>query len=62
LKRPPAPRVVGIAGPSCSWPQGHPGDKDFRFCGRRPLPGKPYCPEHAKLAYVKPKVEKSNAA
>ncbi len=62
LKRPPAPRVVGMTGPTCSWPNGHPGDKDFHFCGKRPLPGKPYCAEHAALAYVKPKVEKSNAA
>ena len=60
LKRPPAPRVT-VAGPSCSWPTGHPGDKSFHFCGKRPLAGKPYCAEHAALAYVKPK-EKSNAA
>ena len=31
LKRPPAPRVVGIIGPTCSWPHGHPGEKDFHF-------------------------------
>jgi GcrA cell cycle regulator len=61
LKRPPAPRVTTAQGPACSWPEGHPGDKTFRFCGKRPLPGKPYCAEHAELAYVKPK-EKSNAA
>jgi len=61
LKRPPAPRVVGPMGPSCSWPLGHPGEKGFHFCGVRPLPGKPYCAEHAAKAYVKPK-EKSNAA
>jgi GcrA cell cycle regulator len=61
LKRPPAPRVAIATGPACSWPEGHPGDKGFRFCGKRPLPGKPYCAEHAQLAYVKPK-EKSNAA
>jgi GcrA cell cycle regulator len=62
LKRPPVRRVVGITAPACSWPTGHPGERDFRFCGKRPLPGKPYCAEHAELAYVKPKVEKSNAA
>lgn len=61
LKRPPAPRVASIAGPSCSWPTGHPGEKEFHFCGKRPMSGKPYCTEHAALAYVKPK-EKSNAA
>jgi GcrA cell cycle regulator len=62
LKRPPAPRVVGITGPTCSWPHGHPGEKDFHFCGKRPVPGKSYCAEHAQLAYVKPKEQKSNAA
>jgi GcrA cell cycle regulator len=61
LKRPPAPRIVAPAGPACSWPHGHPSDKGFHFCGQRPLAGKPYCAEHAALAYVRPK-EKSNAA
>jgi GcrA cell cycle regulator len=61
LKRPPAPRLTSQPGPSCSWPTGHPGEKSFRFCGKRPVAGKPYCAEHAELAYVKPK-DKSNAA
>jgi len=55
LKRPPVRRVVGIVAPSCTWPLGHPGDSGFRFCGKRPLPGKPYCSEHAAMAYVRPK-------
>src|ERR1700722_8507945 len=56
LKRPPVRgKVTGMHPPVCSWPQGHPGDKDFRFCGQRPLPGKPYCAEHAQMAYVRPK-------
>lgn len=62
LKRPPRPKYAGLPGPSCSWPQGHPGEKGFRFCGERPLPGKPYCAEHAALAYVRPRREASNAA
>jgi GcrA cell cycle regulator len=61
LKRPPAPKGVP-AGPSCSWPLGHPGEKGFRFCGAPPLPGKPYCADHAALAYVRPKTQGSNAA
>src|ERR1700747_1127861 len=61
LKRPRAPRVAPALGPACSWPEGHPGERGFRFCGKRPLPGKPYCAEHSQVAYVKPK-EKSNAA
>jgi len=55
LKRPPTRRVVGVTAPSCSWPQGHPGEQGFRFCGKKPMPGKPYCAEHAALAYVRPK-------
>ena len=38
---------------SCCWPLGDPGTKQFRFCGGEPIPGKPYCVEHAQLAYVK---------
>ncbi len=40
-------------GPSCCWPLGDPGTPGFHFCGATPLPGKPYCAEHAQIAYVK---------
>lgn len=40
-------------GPSCQWPHGDPGTPGFHFCGATPLPGKPYCVEHAAVAYVK---------
>lgn len=40
-------------GPTCQWPHGDPGTPDFHFCGATPLPGKPYCAEHAAIAYVK---------
>jgi GcrA cell cycle regulator len=43
------------AGSSCLWPFGHPGQNGFRFCGAEPLPGKPYCAEHAARAYIRPK-------
>ena len=35
----------------CKWPIGHPGDKDFYFCGKEVIPGKPYCGEHCLVAY-----------
>ena len=35
----------------CKWPIGHPGDKDFYFCGKPTIPGKPYCGEHCLIAY-----------
>ena len=38
---------------SCCWPLGDPGTKQFHFCGSEPIQGKPYCVEHAQLAYVK---------
>lgn len=37
----------------CQWPIGEPGKKDFRFCDDASIPGKSYCEEHVKLAYVK---------
>ena len=59
---PPVRNVFDFNGPSCMWPFGHPGDEDFHFCGDRPLPGKPYCANHAAVAYIRPKDNKSNAA
>jgi GcrA cell cycle regulator len=52
---------TGPTGPGCLWPHGHPDDAQFHFCGARPVPGKPYCAEHASLAYVRPKDEKRAA-
>ena len=53
----PPPRVGPATqrrrGQTCCWPLGDPGTKQFRFCGGEPIPGKPYCTEHAQLAYVK---------
>jgi GcrA cell cycle regulator len=37
----------------CCWPDGEPGDADFRFCGEPVVPEKPYCAEHCDRAYVK---------
>lgn len=48
--------------PSCCWPIGDPGTRDFRFCDDSSLPGKPYCEEHAKLAYVRVRDRKEDAA
>lgn len=44
------PRRRGL---TCCWPLGEPGTKEFHFCGGDPATGKPYCSEHAALAYVK---------
>lgn len=48
--------------PSCCWPIGEPGKRDFHFCDGPSLHGKPYCEDHAKLAYVKIRDRKDDAA
>jgi GcrA cell cycle regulator len=48
--------------PSCCWPIGEPGKRDFHFCDDPSTPGKPYCEEHAKLAYVRVRDRKEDAA
>ncbi len=58
---PPRRNVFDFNGVVCMWPSGHPSDDDFHFCGGRPVAGKPYCAEHAALAYVRPK-DKPEAA
>lgn len=47
---------------TCCWPIGEPGTSGFRFCGAEPMAGKPYCMEHAALAYVKPRDRREDAA
>ncbi|ANA12707.1 MULTISPECIES: GcrA family cell cycle regulator [Acetobacter] len=49
-------------GPSCCWPIGDPGTPGFHFCGATPIPGKPYCEEHAQIAYVRLRDRRDNVA
>jgi len=65
---PAAPRVQ-VAAPrpygrviTCCWPIGEPGTRSFRFCDAESVPGKPYCSEHAQLAYVKVRDRREDAA
>lgn len=46
----PAGRGTGTSRPCC-WPIGHPGTANFRFCGNPAAAAKPYCAEHASIAY-----------
>jgi GcrA cell cycle regulator len=57
-----APPVTRRSAPACCWPIGEPGKKDFRFCDDVSVPGKPYCDEHAKLAYVRIRDRREDAA
>jgi GcrA cell cycle regulator len=47
---------------SCCWPIGEPGTKTFRFCDDTSVGGKPYCEDHARLAYVRVRDRKDDAA
>ena len=57
-----APSYTRRPAPSCCWPIGEPGTKTFRFCDDASVHGKPYCDEHAKLAYVRIRDRKDDAA
>lgn len=64
-KAPPAQiiRLEALRPGMCCWPEGEPGDDDFRFCGEPVVPEKPYCAEHCDRAYVKqPKESKRTVA
>ena len=43
--------LVALTDATCRWPLGDPEAGDFAFCGLPSLPRKPYCEDHAKLAY-----------
>ncbi|GAA0568861.1 GcrA family cell cycle regulator [Caenispirillum bisanense] len=48
----PVPSLVDLAAHTCRWPIGDPREPGFHFCGKPALAGKPYCAEHAAIAYV----------
>ena len=43
----------------CEWPEGHPDETDFKFCGKERFEDKPYCVNHCAVAYVIPEKEES---
>jgi GcrA cell cycle regulator len=55
-------RTAGGRRNACCWPIGEPGTPAFRFCDADSMPGKPYCDEHARLAYVKVRDRHEDAA
>lgn len=69
---PPAPSLAPLrpipqpqlrrARTTCCWPMGEPGTRNFRFCEADAVNSKPYCEEHVKLAYVRLKERKDDAA
>lgn len=43
--------MVDLKERMCRFPQGDPRESGFSFCGCDTVPGLPYCPEHARIAY-----------
>lgn len=43
----------------CQWPNGHPGDEDFHFCGKSTFGGFSYCRDHVSRAYRVPEPKRS---
>ena len=43
----------------CEWPEGHPDESDFKFCGKDRFEDKPYCLDHCAIAYVIPEKEET---
>ena len=41
----------------CEWPEGHPDESEFKFCGKDRFEDKPYCIDHCAIAYVIPEKE-----
>ena len=44
---------------TCKWPIGHPNEKNFYFCGRKPEEDFPYCKLHVLYAF-QPKGQKED--
>ena len=44
-------KLEDLTDKTCRWPVGHPHEKDFYFCGRKPLEKFPYCKLHVLYAF-----------
>jgi GcrA cell cycle regulator len=51
VEEPGGATVLTLGRHMCKWPIGDPSTSEFTFCGRRASDERPYCAEHAKLAY-----------
>ncbi len=56
------PRRAGVRVATGCCPIGDPGTASFRFCDDGAMTGKPYCAQHAALAYVKVRDRREDAA
>jgi GcrA cell cycle regulator len=46
----------------CCWPIGEPGKPSFHFCNASAAAGKPYCEDHAAIAYVRVRDRREDVA
>ena len=44
-------KLTELTDDTCRWPIGHPYEKNFYFCGRKPLEKFPYCKLHVLYAF-----------
>ena len=45
---------------TCRWPIGHPTEKNFYFCGRKPMEKFPYCKLHVLYAFQPKKAKEED--
>jgi GcrA cell cycle regulator len=57
-----APPKNTLRATPCCWPIGEPGKPSFHFCNASSVPGKPYCEDHAAVAYVRIRDRREDAA
>jgi GcrA cell cycle regulator len=62
VEEPGGATVLTLGRHMCKWPIGDPSTSDFTFCGRRSADERPYCVEHAKLAYQPQAPKRKTAA
>ncbi len=58
----PAPKPQQPRTTPCCWPIGEPGRSSFHFCNAAAAAGKPYCEEHAAIAYVRVRDKREDVA
>jgi GcrA cell cycle regulator len=53
--------VLTLGAHMCKWPIGDPSSDNFTFCGRRASEERPYCVDHARMAYAPPQGKKKSS-
>jgi GcrA cell cycle regulator len=62
IEQPGGATVLTLGRHMCKWPIGDPASEEFTFCGRRAADERPYCVEHAQLAYAPQQVRRKATA